>query len=264
MPALRRHLVPEVGLTHPLGSIQAFPRRRGPRTLADVWRLAGLPGASSPRLRPARLEDYAALRALQRQALPCVPPLGLRQLESRRQVFPEGQLVAESDAQAVGAGCALVVPWDAIAQPTWSAVTGDGYFTTHDLRGDTLFACDFAADVSRRGFAVGRTLNLARRRLCRRLNLRRVAAAVPLCAPAAGGDAAGAEDYAKRVVWGEADDAMLRFHLSQGFQYCGPAPGFFPEGAGRHAALLVWVNPHYAPPGPGADAHAQQRQRRCA
>ncbi|HXS53703.1 MAG TPA: hypothetical protein VN782_14310 [Usitatibacter sp.] len=245
-----------------MGSIQLFPRR-GPVTIADVWRVAPVPGSGSIRVRPARVEDFAAVRALQRDEHTGPPPITLRQFESRRQVFPEGQWVAECDGLIAGAGSSMIVGWeDYPSEPSWSGLTGEGTFLTHDPQGRTLFAFDVVADFSRRGFGIGRALHLARRRLCRRLNLRRIAAALPL--PGYREDAMAPELYVKRAIWGELEEPVLRFHLTQGFQCCGILRDFLPcAGHPGHAALVAWLNPLYAPPGPAARI-ASQRTRKCA
>ena len=237
-------------------------------TIADVWRIAPLAGAGTIRVRSARVEDFAAVRALDREAHAGAEALTLRQFESRRQVFPEGQWIAECDGLIAGAGSSMIVSWEHCpADPTWHALTGDGTFLTHDPQGHTLFAFDRVADFSRRGFGVGRALHLARRKLCRRLNLRRIAAALPLPGYRPRADSMPPEAYVKRVIWGELEEPVLRFHLAQGFQYCGVLRGFLPSQAEvpGHAALVAWLNPLYAPPGPSASASAaSQRARKCA
>jgi GNAT superfamily N-acetyltransferase len=248
-----------------LGSIRPFPRK-GAHTIADVWRVATVAVGGAARVRPARLEDYAAVRAVERAALPGMTPLTLRQFEARRLAFPEGQWIAESDGAIAGAGSSMVVRWDdhAVAH-TWSGITGDGTFITHDPQGRTLFGCDLVADTTRHGYGVARALQQARRRLCRRLNLRRVAAAVRMPRYGAVREAMPPDLYAKRVIWGELEEPLLAFHLVQGFQYCGILHGYQPEDteSGGHAALLVWLNPLYTPPEPGAFA-CSERPRKCA
>jgi GNAT superfamily N-acetyltransferase len=248
-----------------LGSIQIFPGKAA-ATLADVWRVAPVPGSGAIKARAARVEDYAAVRALERQVHSGAPALTLRQFEARRQVFPEGQWVAECGGVIVGAASSMIVAWDGYpTEESWKSITADGTFATHDPHSHTLFGSDLVADASRRGFGVGRALNLARRRLCRRLNLRRIACALPLPGHAALRDEMPPDLYAKRAVWGEIDEPLLRFHLAQGFQYCGILQDFLPaDGAsGRPAALVAWLNPLYAPPGPSAFA-ASQRAKKCA
>jgi GNAT superfamily N-acetyltransferase len=249
-----------------MGSIEAFPRPARVRTLADAWRVAPIPGSGVVRARPARLEDFAAIRALQRLAAPHAAPCSLRQLESRLLAFPEGQMVAVCDGQVVGAASNLVVPWDDRGiDHTWRGVTADGYFTTHDPRAQTLYGAELFVDSSRRGFSAGRTLHQARRRLCRRLNLRRIIATARLPGFAAVREVLTPELYVMRVIWGDIPDAAMRFQMAQGFQYCGILRGYLPEDHDScgYAALMAWLNPLHAPPGPPAFENSE-RPRKCA
>jgi GNAT superfamily N-acetyltransferase len=250
-----------------LGSIQAFPPRiHGPATIADVWRAGPVPGSGVVKVRETRLEDYAAIRALQRVAAPYTTPWTLKQFESQRLAFPEGQMVAVCEGHVVGVASSLVVRWDDYnAQPTWRSITAEGHFTTHDSTGHTLYGADLVVDSTRRGFGVGRALFQARRRLCRRLNLRRIIATTRLPGYGARREALTPEQYAMRVVWGDIADPAMRFLMAQGFQYCGILHDYLPEDAEScgHAALLAWLNPLFAPPGPTASEEAQ-RQRKCA
>lgn len=248
-----------------MGSIQAFPGRPGAGTLADVWRLAPVAG-DIVRVRSTRREDYAAIRAVQRESSAHVPPWSLRQLEGQVQAFPEGQLVAVSEGRVCGAAAALVVDWSEYgAQHTWREITGDGLFATHSARGDTLYCAVVATDTSRRGFGIARTLVQAQRRLCRRLNLPRVIATTRLPGYASHAQALSPEEYAMRVVWGDFEDPDLRLRLAQGFQFCGVLRGYLPEDAesGGNAALVAWINPLHAPPKPPASI-ASERRRKAA
>jgi GNAT superfamily N-acetyltransferase len=247
-----------------LGSVEVFPRKRGVATLADVWRVAPVRGGGVVKVRAARLEDYAGVRALQRAAQPDVPAWSLKQFESQRHAFPEGQLVAESDGEVVGAASSFVVQWDDYAvDHTWKGVSGDGFFTTHDSQGRTLYGAEVLLDVSRRGFGVGRALHQAQRRLCRKLNLRRIIGAARLPGYRAVHAEMSPELYAMRVIWGDIDDPMLRFPMSQGFHYCGIIHNYLPEDAAScgHAALMVWLNPLFSPPGPPAFANSQRTRK---
>jgi GNAT superfamily N-acetyltransferase len=249
-----------------LGSIiEVFPGRRGAPTLADVWRSGPVPGAGALRVRAARLEDFAAVRALQRACDPHAVPLTLRHFESRIHAFPEGQLVAASDGLVAGAAGSLILKWDEYAADhSWKAVTGDGLFTTHDPGGRTLYAAELVVDASRRGFGIARALLQAQRRIARRLNLRRIITTARLTGYAEHAQVSP-ELYAMRVIWGDLVDPALQFRMSQGFQYCGILHDYLPadEGSGGHAALLAWLNPMYSPPRPPAYM-APERQLRSA
>jgi len=144
--------------------IEVFPRgaRRG-----LAWRSVPLPGTGRVRVRQARLEDYAAIRALQREVAPHLAGSTLKHLESQRQAFPEGQLVAVGADRIAGAASSLIVPWEdhSEAQP-WRMVTADGSFATHDPRASTLLCAELLA-AERRGEDVARSLYRTLRRLAR-------------------------------------------------------------------------------------------------
>ena len=250
-----------------MGSIiEAFPSRRGAATLADVWRAVPDAGAGPVRVRATRLEDYAAIRGLQRISQPYAAPWSLRQLESQIHAFPEGQFVAVSDGHVIGAAASLIVKWDEHAvDPTWKAITGDGHFTPHDDHGLTLYAADVVADASRRGFGIARALFQSQRRIMRRRNLRRIITTARLSGYGAFCGVMTPELYAMRVIWGDIPEPAMRFKMGQGFQYCGILRGYLPEDSEScgNAALLAWLNPLYSPPGPPARM-APERQLKSA
>ena len=252
-----------------MGSIiEVFPGRDNAgkrRRAAEAWRAAPVPGGGPIKVRAARIEDCAVIRALQREAHPAIPAWTLKQLESQRHAFPEGQLVAECDGEVVGVASSLVVRWDDyILDHTWKGVTGDGFFTTHDSAGHTLYGAEVVVDMTRRGAGAGRVLHAAQRRLCRKLNLRRIISAVRLRGYHAVQDSMSPELYVQRVIWGDTAEPTLRFEMSQGFQYCGIIRGYLPGDAEScgNAALVVWLNPLYSPTEP--PAKETERPRKCA
>ena len=248
-----------------MGSIQAFPRKAHASTLADVWRAAPSTGGAL-RVREARLEDFAALRAMQRQFAPHIPALTLRQLETRRHVFAPGQLAAVADGRIVGAASSLIVHWpDGGAVPSWTGLTGEGSFITHDMTASTLYGAELYVDGTRHGSSVARALLQALRRSCRKLNLRRLVTTERLAGYADADPSTTPARYAMRIVWGDVGDAAMGLRMSMGFQFCGVLPGFLPEDRASlgNAALLAWLNPLYAPPGPPAFVQSE-RARKCA
>jgi GNAT superfamily N-acetyltransferase len=263
VPAVRRNGLSEDRLT--LGSIRPFPGKSAPSNLADVWRLAAAPGAQGAlRIRATRREDIAAIRALQHECAPHAPAWSPRQLEAQIHAFPAGQVVVVDDGGICGAAAALVVDWkDYACGHTWRAITADGTFATHHPGGSALYAAGLFADTSRRGFGVARALVQAQRRVCRRLNLPRILGFARLAGYAGRTADLSPDDYALRVVWGDLEDAELRFRLAQGFQFCGVLRDYMPEDAdaGGHAALLAWLNPLHAPPGPPASILLERRRR---
>lgn len=249
-----------------MGSIQVFPRRPSAHS-AQAWRKPQRATGGTVRVREARLEDFAAVRGLQRHSGAHLPAWTLKQFESRRTAFAEGQMVAEYGGEIAGVASALVVPWnDYGIDHTLKEITAEGLLTTHDASGGTLYGAELFVEDSGFGFAAARALQQARRRLCRRRNLRRIITTARLANYRDERERLTPEGYAMRVIWGELSDPWLRLHFAQGFQYCGIAHGFAPEDAasGGHAALLAWINPLYAPPGPPAFVQSNERARKCA
>ena len=248
-----------------MGSVEVFPRAGNTRTNANAWRASAVPGSGVLRVREASLADYAAIRALHRSLGAHVPPCTLRHYESRLHAFPAGQMVALCDGQVAGVAYNVRLHWDGNPlEHSWRDITGDGFFSTHDAAGETLYAAELFADTRRHGFSIERVLNQARRRLCRRLDMRRIVTAARLAGYGELADMLSPELYVMRVIWGDIPDATLRFHMAQGFQYCGILRNHRPEdvASGGHAALLAWLNPLYAPPGP--PAIESERARKCA
>jgi len=96
----------------------------------------------------------------------------------------------------------------------------------------------------------------ARRNLCTTLNLRRIIACGRLPGYHLHADRLSAEDYARRVVWGDLRDPVLSFQLREGFSYCGVIEGYLPEDRDSrgYASIIVWLNPDYDPDRPTAVA----------
>ncbi len=160
-------------------------------------------------------------------------------------------MVVDQNGRVIGASASLIVLWDDYGvDHTWKGITGDGYFTTHNPAGFTLYGAEVVVDAKRRGNGIGRILYSARRKLCQSRNLKRIIAAGRLPGYHKVKDVMAPELYAMRVVWGDIRDPVLRFQMSQGFHYCGVIHNYLPEDGPScgNAALIVWLNSRYAPP----------------
>lgn len=229
-------------------------------TIADVWRKGRGSQAAPIAVRQTRPEDFAAIRELQRAAYPAIEPWSDEQFAAQIAAFPEGQMVVDQNGRVIGASASLVVLWDDYGvNHTWKGITGDGYFTTHNPAGFTLYGAEVVVDAKRRGNGIGRILYGARRRLCQSLNLRRIIAAGRLPGYHKVKDVMSPELYAMRVVWGDIRDPVLRFQMSQGFHYCGVVHNYLPEDGPScgNAALIVWLNSKHHPSGSTAKARKE-------
>lgn len=204
-------------------------------------------------IRHTRQTDIPALIDLQARVYPTIPPWSRRKLREQLDVFPQGQIVAETADGIVGCASALVVLWDDWSDShSWRDITGAGTFDSHNPAGRTLYGAEVFVDPDLRGAGVGHLLYEGRRALCRGMNLKRIIACGRL--PGYHHHAADmtAEQYAQKVVWGDLRDPVLSFQLKEGFSYCGVVQDYLPEDAEScgHASVIVWLNPDHEPDWP--------------
>lgn len=198
--------------------------------------------------------DIAAAIALQERVYTAIPAFRYDQFESLLDRFPQGQFVAELNGRIVGIAISLVIWWDDYSlHHTWASITNNGQFDTHDPeRGRTLYGAEVCVDPEQRRHGIGHALYEARRTLCRKMNLKRIIAGGRLPGYGQYASLMAPEEYAKRVIWGDLYDSVLRFQLDEGFDYAGILHGYLPhddESIG-YASLIVWLNPHYDPTRP--------------
>jgi GNAT superfamily N-acetyltransferase len=197
-------------------------------------------------LRLATPKDVTRLEALNHAAYPDLVGDGVvftsRQLEQQQARFPEGQIVALSDGEIVGAIATLVVPSRAALSPhTWSSITGEGTFATHDPSGDALYLADVYVDESAWGRGVGAALYRALFALCRARAHERVVAGGRLWGYHAVARTMTPEAYVDEVVRGLRKDRVLTSQLRAGFAVSGILRDYLHDWRSAHfATLLTW------------------------
>ena len=199
-------------------------------------------------VRHTRIDDIPRLIELQTRTYPDIPPWRRERLEHQLQVFPQGQIVAEANGDLVGAASALIVLWDEWHEShSWSEITADGSFTTHNPDGRTLYGAEVFVHPKLRGYGVGHALYKARRKLCRTMNLKRIIACGRLPGYHHYADEMSAQLYAQKVLWGDLTDPVLSFQLREEFRFCNTVSGYIPEDqeSRGYASLIVWLNPRY-------------------
>lgn len=203
-------------------------------------------------VRQATLADIPRLVELNRAAYPTMADenivWGKSHLRSHQQVFPQGQLVALVDGKIVGAVATLVVDMgrEPLRLHTWAGITDSGFFHNHTLEGDTLYGADVYVDPECRRLGIGSALYEARRKLCAKLNKRRILAGGRLTHYHKYASRYSPEEYAERVVKGEITDPVLSFQIKQGFMLRGILPNYLRDRKSRnYASLIEWLNPNY-------------------
>jgi GNAT superfamily N-acetyltransferase len=203
-------------------------------------------------VRQMKPEDFDAVIRITQAIYPDSPPWSHAQLASHREMFPDGQLVAELDGEVVGMAASLIVLWDDYTLNTnWRDFTDHGMFTNHDpWRGRTLYGAEVMVHPSVQGKGIGKHLYAARRDIVKRRRLLRVRAGARLSGYHRVADTMTPEEYTKRVVRGDLSDPTLSFQIKQGFHVIGVARDYLrhdPESLGN-AAVIEWLNPDVATP----------------
>jgi predicted amidohydrolase/predicted N-acetyltransferase YhbS len=171
-------------------------------------------------------------------------------LRGQLSYFPEGQFVAEYDGRVVGHCATFRIDESlAMAPHTWREITGGGFASRHDPKGNWLYGMEVCVDPEFRGVRIGRRLYDCRKRLCEALDLRGIVFVGRLPGLARKLRQFGSvEDYIDAVVDERARDATLSFQLRNGFEPAGVLPGYLPsdEASLGHGVRLVWRNPQRA------------------
>ena len=176
------------------------------------------PNLSQVKIRNWKKSDFQALvdcyREIYSGAFDSQPADDLRLFEFNFNDFPEGQVLAEIDGKVVGYACAIIVQLDESQDHySYSEITGDGSFSTHNPAGDTLYGADIAVIPEFRGIGIAGKLYSYRRKILKRYNLRRMVAhgRIPGYSQHAG--ILTPEEYVKKVTAKELNDPALSAHL---------------------------------------------------
>ena len=79
------------------------------------------------------------------------------------------------------------------------------------MSGRTLYGAEVCVDPAERSQGIGHALYDARRKLCRAMNLKRIIAGGRLPGYSEHANHMAPEEYARRVIWGDIYDPVLRF-----------------------------------------------------
>ena len=208
--------------------------------------------ASRPALhvRQAELADIPGIVALSGKVYLEMGAYSESMIQGQIINFPDGQVVVEYEDEIVGyAASFLIDEADALSPHTWSEITGNGYASRHNPRGEWLYGMEICVDPDRRRLRIGQRLYDARKELAehfelkgivfggRMPNWRRRRKQYP-----------SAKGYLAAVMAQEVSDPVIRFQTRLGFEPIGVLRGYLPldRASGGYATHMVWRNP-YAP-----------------
>ena len=161
--------------------------------------------------------------------------------------FADGQFVAVVDDKVVGY-CATFRVGEQLALKahTWTEITGNGYASRHDPRGDWLYGMEVCVDPDYRGYRIGQRLYNQRKALCQSLGLKGIVFGGRLPTLHKRIKKFGsAQAYVDEVIQKKQRDPVLSFQLRNGFEFIGLLPHYLDvdrQSLG-YAVHLVWHNP---------------------
>jgi predicted amidohydrolase/GNAT superfamily N-acetyltransferase len=203
-------------------------------------------------LRNTRLGDYPEIKAIMDAVYSDLGGAWTQeQFAAQITRFPDGQIAIEDNGKVIAAAISLIVDYDRFGdQHTYKEITGNGYITSHDPNGDTLYGVDIFVHPDYRDLRLGRRLYDARKSLCEHLNLRRIVAGGRIPGYAKQADRLSPSEYIDLVKRKELRDPILSFQLANDFHVRRLITGYLPEDgdSGAYATLIEWNNIHYHEP----------------
>ena len=161
--------------------------------------------------------------------------------------FPQGQFVVLVNDKVVGYCATFIIAEKLALKPhTWTEITGNGYLSRHDPKGDWLYGMEVCVDPEYRGYRLGNRLYNERKKLCQSLGLKGIVFGGRLPTLAKRINKYGTvENYVEQVQSKKVRDPVLSFQLHNGFELLGIIPGYLSVdhqsmGYGMH---LAWRNP---------------------
>lgn len=207
------------------------------------------PGTSAIlNIRNARLSDVPEISALVRRVYGDMPAYTDGMLQGQIASFPDGQFLVEYEGRVVGYAASFRIDEATAMSPhTWTQITGGGYASRHDARGDWLYGMEVCVDPETRRLRIGQRLYDARRDLCEAQNLKGIVFGGRMPGLARRRKLyATPELYLEAVVARRVNDPVVGFHLRSGFEPIGVLHNYLKSDTASLgcAAHMVWRNPY--------------------
>ncbi len=199
-------------------------------------------------VRNATLDDVPGIIALVGKVYPEMGAYTAGMVQGQISAWTEGQFVIEYEGEIVGYAASFRIKEKVALKPhTWREITGGGYASRHDPKGEWLYGMEVCVDPDRRRLRLGQRLYDARKELVEREGLKGIVF---------GGRIPGwarrrktyptAEAYVDAVISQKITDPVLRFQSRLGFEPIGVLANYLPSDAasGGYATHMVWRNPY--------------------
>lgn len=201
-------------------------------------------------LRNLRIEDFKELKSSMKQAYPGWEGelWNEDQIASLLEEFPEGQICVTVNGRVVASALSIIVDYSKHGDNhTYTDITGNETFSTHNDNGDVLYGIDIFVHPDYRDLRLGRRMYDARKELCEKLNLRSMIAGGRIPNYRQYSDKMSPREYIEKVRHKELYDPILTFQISNDFHVKKVLKGYLPEDreSMEYAVLLEWNNVYY-------------------
>lgn len=216
------------------------------------------------KLRTLAYADYPDIEEIMTAVYPGMGPWSRKQFAAQLNRFPDGQICIEDNGKVVAAALTIIVDYRRFGDKhTYDQITGDGYFTTHDPKGDVLYGVDVFVHPDYSGMRLGRRLYDARKELCRKLNCRSIVAGGRIPGYREYASEMTPEEYIELVKRQEIHDPILSFQLANDFHVRRVITDYLPEDrqSRAYATLVQWNNIFYEEKGEPLIGGAKQTVR---
>ncbi|MDE5419789.1 bifunctional GNAT family N-acetyltransferase/carbon-nitrogen hydrolase family protein [Labilibaculum sp. DW002] len=173
------------------------------------------------------------------------------QIESLINKFSEGQVVIKINGMLAGCALSIIVDYDDFSENhTYSEITKNYTFDSHNNDGDVLYGIDVFIKPEFRGLRLGRRLYDYRKELCEKLNLRGIAFGGRIPNYHKFKDELSPKEYIDKVKRKEINDPVLNFQISNDFHPAKILKDYLigDEASSEFAVLLEWDNIYYQKP----------------
>ncbi len=198
-------------------------------------------------------EDFEELKEAMLEAYSNLHNLVWRedQIKTLLDKFPEGQVVIWVDNKFAGCALSVIVDYSLFDNNhTYSQITGEYTFNTHNDEGDMLYGIDVFIRPSFRGLRLGRRLYDYRKDLCEKLNLKGIAFGGRIPNYHKYSSELTPKEYISMVRKKEIHDPVLDFQMSNDFHPAKILKGYLTgdKESEDYAVLLEWDNIYYEKP----------------
>jgi len=198
-------------------------------------------------IRQAQITDIPDISRLSKKIYSEAIGYSTEQVLGQLNHFPDGQFIAEYENKVIGYCSSIILPKDkALGKHSWREVTGNGYGSTHNPKGQYLYGVDIFVDPDFRKIRVGARFYKARQKLCKKFNLQGIvfAGRMPLFKKKQS-KVKTPEEYLQAILDKKIHDPVINFQIQQGFEVIQIIKDYLPHDTASlgYAIQMIWHNP---------------------